>query len=266
MRKHGLNNFYFSAVDYASTLSELNHLETQWIARLGSRNSLYGYNMTEGGEGGDTSSGLKRSPETIVKMKASSGIARRDIAVEDVVKLYLEGKGSNTIASSLGASSNCILSRLKEAGIQLRPRIKKIKVKKIFVHPRGENNPLFKHEVSSEEVGRLYKDGKTTRQIAKLFGVEKTLIKRRLEESGIKLRLNPREARKARLIAEGKEKFLEIDNRELAHLYNSGYTTEEIAVKFELTHVAVRNRLITEGVTFRHGGKRLKEEWPKHLI
>jgi transposase len=127
----------------------------------------------------------------------------------------------------------------------------------------GEKSPVFKRSISTKEIVRLYKEGKTTRQIAKMFGVEKTLVIGRLEGVGIPLRLSPRDARKARLIAEGKEQFLEIDDKELARLYNSGYTMEEIAPKFELTRIAVRNRLIKEGVTLRRGGKRLKEEWPK---
>lgn len=130
----------------------------------------------------------------------------------------------------------------------------------------GEKSPAFNRSISSKEIVRLYQEGKTTRQIAKIFGVEKTLVTGRLESSGIALRLNPRDARKARLISEGKERFLKIDDKELARLYNNGYTTEEIAPMFELTRIAVRNRLIKEGVTFRHGGKRLKEEWPKHQI
>lgn len=50
MKKYGINNFSISQIDEAKTLKELNLKEIYWIESLSPR-----YNMTKGGDGGDTS-------------------------------------------------------------------------------------------------------------------------------------------------------------------------------------------------------------------
>lgn len=114
----------------------------------------------------------------------------------------------------------------------------------------------FNHEVKTSEVVSLYGQGMSTREIAHKFGMEKTAVLGRLKQEGVSLRLSHREARTARLIKEGKQHLLAIDNKLLARLYVDGRTMEEIGQQFDLTRLAVRGRLVKEGVTFRPGGKR----------
>ena len=65
MRKYGIDNFSFNILDEAKTSTELNEKEIYWINNLNPS-----YNMTKGGDGGDTS----QSPNFIESMK------RRDIS------------------------------------------------------------------------------------------------------------------------------------------------------------------------------------------
>ena len=51
MRKYGIDNFSMSVLDEANTIQELNDKERMWIKNLNPK-----YNMTKGGDGGDTSS------------------------------------------------------------------------------------------------------------------------------------------------------------------------------------------------------------------
>ena len=50
MRKYGLDNFIFTLLDEANSIEELNRKEIEWITKLSPK-----YNMTKGGDGGDTS-------------------------------------------------------------------------------------------------------------------------------------------------------------------------------------------------------------------
>jgi group I intron endonuclease len=60
MRKYGIDNFSLSILDEAKTTQELNDKEILWIKKLNPK-----YNMTKGGDGGDTS----QSPNYIEAMK-----------------------------------------------------------------------------------------------------------------------------------------------------------------------------------------------------
>jgi len=53
IRKYGVEQFTISKIDEATTLEELNEKEISWIQKLSPK-----YNMTIGGEGGDTSNSL----------------------------------------------------------------------------------------------------------------------------------------------------------------------------------------------------------------
>jgi group I intron endonuclease len=53
MRKYGVDNFTFTLLDEASSGEELNKKEIEWILKLSPK-----YNMTKGGDGGDTSSSV----------------------------------------------------------------------------------------------------------------------------------------------------------------------------------------------------------------
>jgi group I intron endonuclease len=261
IHKHGSSSFFVEMIDSTDNLDELDDLERKWIANKNSNNPLYGYNMTEGGDGGDTSSGLKRSPETIARMKVSSAI-RKDLPNEEIIRLYEDGLGSGAIAEMLGVGQSCILSRIKEAGVPRRGgngKIRKPKPNK-FVGPRvGINASRYNHEVPTEELVRLYQEGKTTRQLAKMFDVEKTMVIGRLKSSGVTLRLSPREARAAKLTAEGKEYLLHLDNQELINLYLEGNSLDKIARKFECTSGTIRTRLLKEGIALRDRTGKVKE-------
>jgi group I intron endonuclease len=60
MRKYGTDNFSMSILDEANSKEELNDKEKMWINKLNPK-----YNMTKGGDGGDTS----HSPNYIESMK-----------------------------------------------------------------------------------------------------------------------------------------------------------------------------------------------------
>ena len=54
IRKYGKENFIIETIDYALNKNDINEKEIYWIKELKANNRLYGYNMTVGGEGGNT--------------------------------------------------------------------------------------------------------------------------------------------------------------------------------------------------------------------
>lgn len=77
IRKHGKDNFIIEQIDTANNLDELNNKEKYWIKFYNSTNDKFGYNLTIGGDGGNTY--LNKSTEELEKIKhkiskANSGI------------------------------------------------------------------------------------------------------------------------------------------------------------------------------------------------
>jgi len=68
IRKYGIDVFEVNEICSAKTEADLLAIERIIIEQFKSNNPQYGYNMTEGGEG---TSGIKRSPETITRLKES---------------------------------------------------------------------------------------------------------------------------------------------------------------------------------------------------
>lgn len=62
MRKHGINQFEWKIVDSASTINELNDLETAWANKFKSQGIILYNNRETGGN-------KKHSPESIEKMR-----------------------------------------------------------------------------------------------------------------------------------------------------------------------------------------------------
>lgn len=53
IKKYGKDNFVKEIIEWCLTREELNQREIYWISKLDARNSLIGYNLASGGEGGN---------------------------------------------------------------------------------------------------------------------------------------------------------------------------------------------------------------------
>lgn len=71
--KYGKENFIVEQIDEANSLSELNEKEQYWIKFYNSTDRNIGYNLTTGGEGGNTY--LNKSKEDLDKIKQKISIA-----------------------------------------------------------------------------------------------------------------------------------------------------------------------------------------------
>ena len=71
--KYGKDNFMVEQIDEANSLSELNEKERYWIKFYNSTNKTFGYNLTPGGDGGNTY--LNKTKEELDEIKRKISIA-----------------------------------------------------------------------------------------------------------------------------------------------------------------------------------------------
>lgn len=76
INKYGINNFVKEIICICDNKNELNEKEIYWIEYYNSRNLKLGYNITEGGSGGDTFTGISEEARKIRinKLKKNSFI------------------------------------------------------------------------------------------------------------------------------------------------------------------------------------------------
>lgn len=112
----------------------------------------------------------------------------------------------------------------------------------------GEKHHNFKKNVSTERIIELYQQGKSSRQIASILGVEKSLVMDRLQIAGEPVRPDSKEIRRQRLEEKGKSHLFKIDDEHIAILYKGGSTMEEIASLYEASHRTIGHHLSKMGV------------------
>lgn len=70
--KYGSNNFIIEQIDEATSLEELNQKEKYWITYYNSTNRNIGYNLTKGGDGGNTYFNKSENELNLIKQKISN--------------------------------------------------------------------------------------------------------------------------------------------------------------------------------------------------
>lgn len=120
IKKYGWHNFFWSVIDSAETVDELNQKEIDAISLYRSTDRNFGYNLTSGGESG------KRTIETKNKLKQSSinywnnlnqeqkngrGESVSNIdkqTAEEIIKLLQDGKSQKEVSEQLNVSYNIV--------------------------------------------------------------------------------------------------------------------------------------------------------------
>lgn len=77
IHKYGPENFVVEEIDNATSLKELNEKEIYWIAYYNSTNRDIGYNLTKGGDGGNTY--LCKTDDEMNKIKNKISLANKGI-------------------------------------------------------------------------------------------------------------------------------------------------------------------------------------------
>lgn len=124
MRKYGIKNFSISQIDKANTLKELNLKEIYWIESLSPH-----YNMTKGGDGGDTSNSpnYKKAIQQRDQSGEKNGMYGRKRP--DTAKFLLEAKQKMLEANRCPVSCDGIIynsvgeAQIAYPGVSIRRRL-----------------------------------------------------------------------------------------------------------------------------------------------
>lgn len=152
IRKYKKSNFIWDEIDTANNRKELNLKEIRWIREYKSCNSIYGYNMTIGGQIGGCYT-------QVVKDKISKTLTGRKLPEETKRKIALSSKGrkwsKESIQKRLNTMKNYRHSEKTKEKIRLSRIGKKLSVetkKKIGEKSKGRTH---KYNISESEKLRI---------------------------------------------------------------------------------------------------------------
>lgn len=179
IRSYGKENFEVSLLDRASSLEELNNLESQYIKQYGSMVPR-GYNLQVGGNN------HRAHPDTIEKCrKASMGNRHNDgrAAVTEETRLRMREAAKNKPLRKPHSDEARRKMSLKALD---RPRKKgwKHDQEALKLMSRNRQNP----DICSQEICQLYLSGMSGSEVSKRLGVNVGTVYWRLRTSGIKRR------------------------------------------------------------------------------
>lgn len=166
------------------TYTDAGREEMLAIKTLNLLDSDFGYNMTEGGDGAGVP-----GEESRRRMSQNSAGFRRDILVEELVNLYQKGLSSHQISRQFKTTHATVRRRLREAGVEIRPRKDAVLLK------------LTKN-IDANEIIRMYRGGSLLTEISRILGICPQTVSRRLKALNEPLRTMS----EAHLIAKQKKK------------------------------------------------------------
>jgi transposase len=100
---------------------------------------------------------------------------------KNAVKLYVSGLSGKQVALQLGVSGHCIERYLNEAGVT-----RSIAEAQLLRNARGDGRKPI--ELPLEDIKRRYEAGEGCPQIAQTYGVSQSVISRRLQDMGVRIR------------------------------------------------------------------------------
>lgn len=195
IRKYGKDNFSISLLCSCSSQDELNLMEDLYIACLGTLVDNGGYNLERGGAKGKSSEATK-ALQSLQRRGNRNSRYIHGIDDTQIVSLYGEGNSAKSVAEKLGLRPGTVEKRLRKAGVSMRhpgrqhlsEEDRKIVGTRMKIRHRGEGNPAFRSDVSTEEIISLYQQGFGTPTIGKRLSLSARAVINRLRKSGITLR------------------------------------------------------------------------------
>lgn len=179
LRKHGFDNFVWTILFKHNDNKILNFIEIDQIRELNTK-TPNGYNMTDGGDGGDLSSGRKRSEETKRKMSnARKGIP---LSEKHKAKLSISHKGqvsnmkgkkhsdktkkkiSKYLTGKKHSSKTIEKRRISNLG---KKRSKEFRELMSKLHKGRKHTDEAKKKMSIANMGNIYASGKRSEEAKK---------------------------------------------------------------------------------------------------
>ena len=214
MNHYGIDNFSIEEIEHCDK-DKLDEREIFWISHYQSNNKDFGYNMTEGGGGGNTWTnnphkketgdkiraahiGKKRSAETLQRMsEARKGKYYIDIDIKRLIELIESGKTIDDICDEFGISYSTLMYRFRNL---LGKRIRDFRTDKFENKSKtytedtrkhlseirrerwiGDNNPNYKN-VDPEILYNMIEDERSTEEMTEYFNVSKPTLYAKIEQ------------------------------------------------------------------------------------
>ncbi len=180
---HGYDNFIIEKIDEGKTNEEINEKEKEWIRTL---DSFYvngkGYNMTLGGDGGNTNNGKKQSKEWIekrmksvmetMKKKGKWSMSGKKHSKETIEKIRESNKNRKYKNKELW------LNNLRESNS--KPKSKETRMKMRMAKLGKESHKKIKLNI--KELKKLLDENKKISEIARHFKVSYSVAYDRVKE------------------------------------------------------------------------------------
>lgn len=141
MLKYGIEHFFIEKIDEATTKEELYQKEEYYIKLWDTQNKEKGYNMTPGGD----------------------ALHSIDLDEEEIISLYKQKLSTRQIAELFHVSENTIRRRLQKHSIK----------------PNWSSLTKLSKE-DDQNIIKLRKEGKTIKEIANIYNVDDSTIRRHL--------------------------------------------------------------------------------------
>jgi len=141
IEKYGIENFECTILERCSTKDELNEREKYWIKEKDSTNKNIGYNLTEGGTGGDTSEFIEYSDEWKERQRDITKRHWESLSKEELMKRSNKVSGENNgMYGKIGYwKDKKIPLEIIQKGLEFRRSYK------------GEKNPNWRGGTSKKE-------------------------------------------------------------------------------------------------------------------
>jgi group I intron endonuclease len=271
IRKYGEQNFTVSTLCVCLNQDELDLMEDMYIVLFDTMNRNVGYNLKRGGAKGKLS---ERTKQIFKEQRVGSGNSRylHDLENEEIARLYAEGNGTTTVAELLGISAKTVANRLATLGVPLRrtghPGLtdeeKLVVGARMKIRHKGENNPAYRKDISTDEIVRLRREGKNHSEIGRILSVGPSTIGKRLRRTGIKfdplpVKVSKTKDKSARIPWGRSSKAnpnwnsgVPVD--EVARLYlEEGYSTSELCKLYSVHSKTIKSRLTQAGIVLKRG-------------
>ena len=190
IRKHGRENFEIREIACPETEQSMNNLERVYITLFQADNPEFGYNSTSGGEGSFHNEATKKKISAALVGKSGRPMSEYNKqklmeAVIGVPKSEEHKLKLSEVRKELWKNPE-FRQQMTEANTG-KHHTEEARLK-MSLRRRGENNARYRHDVSDENVVKLYTAGKSLREVANELNIGMTTVRRRLTNAGVQSR------------------------------------------------------------------------------
>ena len=174
--------------------------------------------------------------------------------IEQIKKWYIEDKmTSREICKLIGTASGTVIRILRKAGVEIRPTGNMAEKEYHIVSP-------FKQEVKDiDKMIELFNKCVPVNDIAKELNTGRNAVDRKIKELNL---VRPRSMN-------SREQYDSTNDAEIVRLYEEGYSSTEIAKRFNTTHGSILKHLKHNGIISRSLSEsqftKNKKEFPEEL-